>query len=412
MSKTKYREPAPFTETTAIFIESDQFHDVTDAGWYPFLPKPGTYEHPKFGDVVIDEARNMRMVDSITSQVYQEKVPIDLEHDLKVSGAVGWVSNARMNPDGSADAFIEWTDRGQEVLQGDRFRYISPEWFRQWKDPASGQEHRDVVAGGALTTRPFFKDKVLRALVASERGVEVVGRKTQKFAGENGEPEDEELDDEAEDDDAAEGDEPEADADAGGDDGEDDDAEGEESEGDEEEGFTEMPEGFTEAQAFAIEDYVERRIASVTESFAEALQQETERGNRAEKALKVLQGERRHERFTEIVRNRDAGAPFLGGIDTQVQILERFADTFGESSAEFKGYVETQKAAAEQVKTSQAFSEIGSGASVATSEPVKRLEAMADELRKTKPELSKQQAFSEVLDTPEGARLYAESLGN
>src|SRR4051794_3584877 len=115
MSKTKVkksRQPEPYVETEAIFIEVSQpFHDVSGAEWIPFLPKPGRYEHPKFGDVNIDTARNQRMVDSVQNKVYQDKVPLDLEHDLKASGAVGWISDARMNADGSGDAFVEWTDR-------------------------------------------------------------------------------------------------------------------------------------------------------------------------------------------------------------------------------------------------------------------------------------------------------------
>jgi hypothetical protein len=416
MAKTtkirKAVKPVPFVETEAIFIEAPEyFHDVSGAGWVPFLPKPGKYEHPKFGDVVIDNARNSRMVESVKGQVYQERIPLDLEHDLKVSGAVGWISDMRMNVDGSADAFVEWTDRGQEVLKGNRFRYISPEWFRQWKDPATGKEHLDVVAGGALTTRPFFKDKVLRALVASERGVEIVGR--EQFAGENGdaeESEDVEEEDEVEESESEAEEEEEA-----SDDVEDSDEEEEEEEDDieaeEEEEFSEMTETFTEGQASAIEAYVEQEIQRATQSFTEQLAAETARGDRAETALRVLETERRTDRFTEVVRNRDAGAPFVGGLDKQVKILLTLAESFGEESEEFTDYVETQKAAAEQVKTSQAFSELGSSASGASnSEPVRRIEAMAEEVRKTKPALTKEQAFSEAINTPDGARLYAESL--
>jgi len=404
--------PEPFTETEAIFIRTRQaFHDVSGTTWIPFLPKPGSYEHPKFGAVVIDLDRNKRMVESVKSQVYQEKVPLDLEHDLKVSGAVGWISDMRMNEDGSADAFVEWTDRGQEVLKGNRFRYISPEWFRQWKDPASGVEHQDVVAGGALTTRPFFKDKVLRALVASERGAEVVGReefadgkfpfKKKSKADDAEDPQDEEDETEEMDDTLDEEEE-------------DDDESFADDEEDDEEEFSEeqyVSEGFTEVQAAAIESYVEAQISAATQSFAEQLKVEKTRGDRAESALKVLETERRTERFTEMVRNRDAGAPWIGGADKQVRILNRLAETFGEDSEDFKDYVDAQTQAATQLKESQAFNEIGSSAVGFTgSAPTQRLEQLAMEVKKTNPSLTKEQAFSEVLNTPEGARLYAETL--
>jgi hypothetical protein len=408
-TKTKAKVKNQLYDTEAIFIEAPElFHDVEGSGWIPFLPKPGKYEHAKFGDVIIDPERNQRMVSSITGKVYQDKVPLDLEHDLKVSGAVGWISDARMNDDGSADAYVEWTDRGQEVLKGNRFRYISPEWFRTWKDPASGVEHPDVVAGGALTTRPFFKDKVLKALVASERGAEVVGR--EQFAGGNGDEADESAEEEED-----EEEEVEETAEAGGEE-EEEEEEGEEEEEEEDaeeaeaEEHSEMPEAFTDDQASAIEAYVEQEIGRVRQSFAEELATEKERGDRAEKALGVLTLERQTERFTEMVRNRDAGAPWVGGVDKQVKILNRLAEAFGEDSEEFKDYVEAQQTAAQTVKESQAFSEIGSSGAVGPSEPVRKIEAMAEELRKTKPDLTKEQAFTEVVSTKEGAQLYAESL--
>jgi hypothetical protein len=48
------------------------------------------------------------------------------------------------------------------------FNYISPEWYDEWSDPATGQTYKDVAIGGALTTRPFFKAPYLRPLAASE----------------------------------------------------------------------------------------------------------------------------------------------------------------------------------------------------------------------------------------------------
>jgi hypothetical protein len=408
MGKTKFK--AKLYDREAIFMEapSQLFHDVEGSGWIPFLPKPGNYQHAKFGDVIIDPERNQRMVDSVRNKVYQDKVPLDLEHDLKASGAVGWISDARMNDDGSGDAFVEWTDRGQEVLKGNRFRYISPEWFRLWKDPASGTEYPDVVAGGALTTRPFFKDKVLKALVASERGAEVVGR--EQFAGGNGDDAEETEDEEEEEEEAEE--EVSADANEGEAEEEEEGEEEEEEEAEEAEAeeHSEMPEAFTDDQADAIEAYVEQEINRATQSFTEQLKTEKARGDRAEQALTVLTLERQTERFTEMVRNRDAGAPWVGGLDKQVKILNKLAEAFGEDSEEFKDYVETQQSAAETVKSSQAFTEIGSSGSVGASEPVQKLESMAEELRKTKPALTKEQAFTEVVGTKEGARLYAESL--
>lgn len=159
------------SESFAIFTEGD----FSKPGWIPFLPKPGVYDHPLYGQIPVTKESNQEMVDSVKNHVYQENIPLDAEHETKLSGAVAWIKDMRMNADSSADAFVDWTDRGRTLMGGGQFKYVSPEWFRQWKDPATGKAYRNVVAGGAITTRPFFKDKVLRALVAGEQGFEVIG---------------------------------------------------------------------------------------------------------------------------------------------------------------------------------------------------------------------------------------------
>ncbi len=72
-----------------------------------------------------------------------------------------------MNEDGGVDAKVLWTDRGIEAIENDRFMYFSPEFHDVYKDNKE-VIHKDVAVGGALTTRPFFKEDELRPLVASD----------------------------------------------------------------------------------------------------------------------------------------------------------------------------------------------------------------------------------------------------
>jgi hypothetical protein len=163
----------------ALFVETGVFSDAADSAtppsWIPFIPKPGVYKHPLYGDVEISAERTARLAASVANKVYQEHIPLDLEHQTKLSGAAGYIRELRLNSDGSADARIDWTPRGIHAISSKQFRYVSPEWFRKWEQPLTGQIHEDVVAGGALTTRPFFKEGSLRALVASESGTTVIG---------------------------------------------------------------------------------------------------------------------------------------------------------------------------------------------------------------------------------------------
>ena len=138
--------------------------------WIPYLPRPGTFKHPRYGEIAISADRNKDFVSKFNSGVYQHQIPLDAEHETKLSGAMGWIRQLRTNEDGSADARVDWTDRGRSMLAQDRFKFISPEWYDRWEDPATGRTIANVAIGGALTTRPYFKASSLRPLVASEIG--------------------------------------------------------------------------------------------------------------------------------------------------------------------------------------------------------------------------------------------------
>lgn len=136
--------------------------------WIPYLPLPGIFTHPTFGKVEITSQGNRLFVSNFNEGIYQARIPIDAEHETKLSGAMGWIVELRQNANGSVDARVEWTKRGIAMIEDDRFRFFSPEWFTIWRDPANNKVHENVAIGGALTTRPFFKEKALRPLIANE----------------------------------------------------------------------------------------------------------------------------------------------------------------------------------------------------------------------------------------------------
>ncbi|MDB5057254.1 MAG: hypothetical protein JWO59_726 [Chloroflexi bacterium] len=138
--------------------------------WEPCLPKPGTFTHPKYGKLSITREHNEAIVRNVNDRVRGQDIPVDAEHDIKASGALGHIKQLRLNADGSADAHVDWNPRGQIMLSEDRFRYVSPEWFDTWKDPVTLKTHKNVLIGLAITTNPFFKEGHLRPLVASESG--------------------------------------------------------------------------------------------------------------------------------------------------------------------------------------------------------------------------------------------------
>lgn len=284
-----------FNELTEAFAEPPE--------WIPLMPTPGSYKHPKYGNIKITAERNEKFVKHFQSGKYQEQVPIDLEHETKLSGAAGWIRELRSNSDGSVDAKVEWTDRGEQAIKADRFKYVSPEWYEKWSDPITGETYSDILIGAALTTRPFFKEKALRPLVASEHGFDT----------------------------------PEEEGDAPSMEYREDDlmpADNQTPSGD----SIQLSERLALAEA-AVEQY-----RATAEEATQAL-------NEANSRISALEAENRKRQYSDMVTSNN----WLGNKDKHVEILLAFAENEGA----FDTYVEQQNAIAEQAKTSNLFSESG-----------------------------------------------------
>lgn len=138
------------------------------------LPKPGTYNHAVYGKVVVTRERNQSFIDNFNQEIYQKLLPIDLEHETQLSGACGYFEpgSGYVADDGSAWVKVRWEDRGAQALREGRFYYFSPTWFDKWREPLSNTIYENVLIGGALTSHPYFKDKALKPLYASELKME------------------------------------------------------------------------------------------------------------------------------------------------------------------------------------------------------------------------------------------------
>lgn len=282
-------------EASAFTFSALAFADAPE--WIPYLPKPGSYTHPRYGNIALPLERIARFVANFNQGIYQKQIPIDAEHETKLSGAVGWITAMRQNADGSADAKVDWTERGKAFFADSRFRYFSPEWYDAWQRPETGETIADVAIGGALCTRPFFKAPALRPLFASE-----VGHLTDTT--------------------------------------------------------TTTIEGDTmDASQFA---ELEAKVKSLETENA-ALKQAGEQSDAASKALAerlaAVERERQAERFQSLIKND--GARWFGEDAAHLGILGTLAKTFGEQSPEFAAYVAQQKQVATALRASAAFNELG-----------------------------------------------------
>ena len=319
------------------------------------LPKPGTYSHPKWGKFSLTTKDLQEFVDNHNNHVYQEQIPIDAEHQTKLSGAVGYYREMRLvdGGKGGAEADVEWTERGQELIRTDAFKYFSPEYFDQWPDPATGKKHNHVIAGGAITTRPFFKDKVLRPLVASESSY-AAG----EWEGEDDEPKTLIMSAMQFTEEGIEEEEPKkASLDPG------DvhvDVPKEEEEPKKAKGGNKK---MAEEPQTGVDDVTKAFVESQTKQLTEELAEQKGLRKAAEERLAKLEGDAQARRFTDIVRGRDAegdgSPPFQGKTEGHHRTMVLLAREFGEDSDEFKEYVATQREISKQMREAGLYKEAG-----------------------------------------------------
>lgn len=140
-----------FVELGLAEIESD---DVENRRWLPLVPL-GTWEHPLYGELDITAETIQRMHENHEAGLPGTDLPIDVDHSW--GEAAGWLIRTEARED-ALWGLLELNDSGMEMVRDRRYRYISPEWFPQWKDPRTGEYHEDVLTSVALTNRPFFKE--------------------------------------------------------------------------------------------------------------------------------------------------------------------------------------------------------------------------------------------------------------
>jgi phage I-like protein len=362
-----FAEPASLHPATGVGKDGCRFHDyrrpLTFTGaseWVQFLPAPGTYHHLIYGDMELTADRYDRIVDNFQDGVYGQTLPINCEHDMPASGAIGYIADMRIAADGSIEVKPEWNERGTALIAGDRFRYVSAEFFESWQDPVSGAWHDDVAFGMAICTNPHFKETALRPLAASEtRPVDPL-QPAQRREGAPGmtHPTN--------------------------------DTPGE-------------PQGAKEPKpTVTLTEEEATRLREADRRLTAAEQRaETAEGQVKDLTDRVASMERdaRHKRFTDLVAGRGGandGQPWFGDPGKHVALLETLADVAGEDGAEVKQYIEQQQGIAAQLKSSNLFTEIGSsqGSDGTTTEA--RITALVEEQRKAKPKLSREQAETQV----------------
>lgn len=130
------------------------FSDDAEQTWVQIL-RQGTWNHPKYGKFTVNKQVLQDIKANFDADVRGQKILVDEEH-VPEKGSLGVVRELSIRK-GDLWAKVDWTVDGQEVRRRKSHPYVSPEIAWDWKDPETGQEHKHVLNGFALTTRPFIK---------------------------------------------------------------------------------------------------------------------------------------------------------------------------------------------------------------------------------------------------------------
>lgn len=369
--------PALHVSQPVVFAEPPE--------WAPFLPVPGTYQHPLYGTLDFSPKNYSRTIENFKAGVYQERIPVNVEHE-RYSSAVGWITDMRLASDGSIEAKVDWNQRGKTLVEDDRYRYVSAEWFDYWSPPDDPSiVHDNIAVGLTLCTRPYFKESVLRPLAASEAVLTRVaasevaaGAKAPKETGMT------------EEDKAAQ-----AAAAAAATSGVSDDQVKQLSE----RILAEMGEG-TKVSDPLVRQVVERAAIALAEADSK-VKLADDRARTLTEQNAVLMAENRVKVFTDEVMGRgpNSGIAYVGHIPDHVRMLCSLANTYGDKSWEVEHYKTSNRAAAEQIKAGSLFKEIGTArGNDATLTAHDQIDALARELTAKNPNLTHAQAFTQVID--------------
>lgn len=125
-----------------------------NTSWIHALPL-GTYKHPVYGELKFTHENLRQYAESVTKRTRGIDPSINYDHNNE-SDAAGWVKAAESRADGLW-LLVEWTEKAAQKIREKAYRYFSAEFLEEWTNHI-GEKLRNVIAGGALTNRPFMKN--------------------------------------------------------------------------------------------------------------------------------------------------------------------------------------------------------------------------------------------------------------
>lgn len=139
--------------------------------------RTGSWDHPVYGQFAVSVLDLEQFVQNFKNNVRGVKLAVDVNHHPE-HRAVGWFTDVYREGD-ALFAVIEWTGEGEYLITSKQYRYFSPELFFSYRDEETKETIPNVLVGGGITNRPFFKG--MQALQMSEPSDTIVGETRKTF---------------------------------------------------------------------------------------------------------------------------------------------------------------------------------------------------------------------------------------
>jgi hypothetical protein len=127
--------------------------------------RKGEWNHPIYGKIEVTSDTLSEVLENFYSRQRGVDLALDENHEPDHK-ALGWFKELYLLGSENLYATIELTQRGAELLKEGAYKYFSPEIIFSGEDEETGDEYSNLLIGGAITNRPFFKN--MEPLMASE----------------------------------------------------------------------------------------------------------------------------------------------------------------------------------------------------------------------------------------------------
>lgn len=128
--------------------------------WIHIMPF-GRYEHPQ-GSFEITPEIAKQIVANFRSD--PRDLVLDYEHQSlnttsngQPAPAAGWIKDLEIREDGIWGR-VDWTPEAQRYIRNREYRYVSPVYVPEYKDPKTGEVIGPKIVSVALTNTPFLPD--------------------------------------------------------------------------------------------------------------------------------------------------------------------------------------------------------------------------------------------------------------